>query len=74
MINNTYLVKIDGKTIKKISSKSWSLPRFFSYLFLFAVVTDEITENVSDEGGVKELFHAYDLMRLGDSWEKVEKK
>ena len=38
--------------------------------FLFVVVMDEITKDVRG-GLLKEIFHADDLVLLGDSWEKV---
>ena len=71
--NITTLMRIDGERLEEFEINVKVHYGSVLSLVLFAIVMDEITNDVR-EGGVKKLFNAYDLVLLGDSCEAVEMK
>ena len=66
-------VKIDCKQAKEFEVKVGVHQGSVLSPLLFTMVMEKTTEDVR-KGGVKEVLYADDLVLLGDSWKKVEKR
>ena len=69
--NSIISVKIDSEQSKKFEVKVRVHQAQSLALFCFTVVMDDATKEVR-ETGMKEILYVDDLLRLENSWEKVE--